>query len=344
MATTRPFKTHAAPQTKAASATCHGFTLVELLVVIAIVGILISLLLPAIQMAREAARRMTCQNNVKQIALAVHNFEAAKKVFPTPFYYYGVGDPRNSNWSAQARILPYLEQENLESAINYAESYNTARVGGELISSRRVSAYICPSETKTDPRTSATEVTHIPINYAFNYGVWFVFDTKTKQGGEGMFFPNSAVGFRHCIDGASKTLMVSEVKAYQAFDSGGNKGNATPVSQPTEICPLTSAIKETGHTEWVDGKIHETGFTATFPPNTVVKCREFDTDWINSAEGKSDAAPTYAAVTSRSYHHGVVNSAMVDGSVHSITNEIDNGVWRAMATRNGNEPIAAPLD
>ncbi|MEX2092367.1 MAG: DUF1559 domain-containing protein, partial [Pirellulales bacterium] len=111
----------------------HGFTLVELLVVIAIIGILVALLLPAIQAAREAARRMACQNHVKQIALAAHNYESSNKVLPPAFLYYGASDTRNSKWSALARLLPYLEEENFESLINYSADYETFQVGGNVI-------------------------------------------------------------------------------------------------------------------------------------------------------------------------------------------------------------------
>ncbi len=174
--------------------------------------------------------------------------------------------------------------------------------------------------------------------------MWFVFDASTLRGGDGMFFPNSAIGFRHCADGSSKTLLVSEIKAYQTFDTGSAKGTAAVVEKPSDICGLTtSTFKESGHTEWVDGKIHETGFTAAIPPNTAVPCNSADIDWINSAEGKTTTVPTYAAVTSRSNHiGGVVNAAMVDGSIHTITSDIDILVWRAMATRKAGESAILP--
>jgi prepilin-type N-terminal cleavage/methylation domain-containing protein/prepilin-type processing-associated H-X9-DG protein len=322
----------------------QGFTLVELLVVIAIIGILVALLLPAIQAAREAARRSACQNNIKQIAVAMHNYESSNKAFPPSLYFYGTGDARNSNWSAQARILPYLEEGVLESAIDYTQSYNTVRVNGDLVSSKSVPVFRCPSEQRTEPKVSANEVTHIPINYGVNCGVWFVFDSATLRGGDGMFFPNSVIRFRNCTDGTSKTLLVSELKTYQTFDTGSGKGVATPVDEPSDICGLLSGtFKETAHTEWVDGKVHETGFTAAMPPNEPVLCMAADIDWINSPEGKNASTPTYAAVTSRSYHSGgVVNAAMVDGSIRAVSRDIDILVWRAMATRGGEESVDVP--
>jgi len=317
--------------------------LVELLVVIAIIGILVALLLPAIQAAREAARRMACQNNVKQIALAVHNFESSKKSFPPSLYYYGASDPRNSKWSAQARVLPYLEESTLESVIDYSADYGTLKIGSEMLSSKRITPFICPSEERDQMRIDGDEA-HYPINYGINNGVWLVFDPVTGKGGEGAFFPNSTLGFRGLSDGSSKTLMVAEVKAYQQYDRDGASGTATPVDKPAELCPLTSAFRETGHTEWVDGRVHQTGFTAAFTPNTDVTCSDHDVDWTNSREGRSDTIATYAAVTSRSFHSGdVVNVAMMDGSVHTASSNIDLSVWRAMATRAGEETTEASL-
>lgn len=320
----------------------RAFTLVELLVVIAIIGILVALLLPSIQAAREAARRSSCQNKVKQLALAMQNYESTKKVFPPSLYFYATGDTRNSPWSAQARVLPYLEEGGLEGAIDYQQSYSVVRIGSDLVSSKRVPGFSCPSEQAVEPKTNTagTEITHIPINYGLNFGVWFVFEASQLKGGDGMFFPNSAIGFRHCTDGGSKTLLVSEVKAFQTFDMGSAKAASIPVARPTDLCSLASGAppKTTGHTEWVDGKIHETGFTATFPPNSSVPCSNTDIDWISSSEGKTQTDPTYAAVTSRSYHlGGVVNAAMVDGSVHGVARDIATTVWRAMGTRNAGD-------
>ena len=325
-----------------------GFTLVELLVVIAVIGILIALLLPAIQAAREAARRMACQNNIKQIALAVHCYESAMKTFPPTLYYHGVGDPKNSGWSVQARILPYLEEENLESNINYSLSYDTVRLGdpttGPLISSLKVATFLCPAEERDEVRTTSVEPVHYPLNYGVNCGVWLVFDPTTDAGGEGAFFPNSRLSFRHFLDGKSTTLMLAEVKAYQAYLRDGGIDQPEAASQPDQICPLGGSLKaDSGHTEWVDGRVHQTGFTAAMTPSTPVPCNELDVDWTSFREAVNDTNRTYAAVTARSYHPGgIVNVAMMDGSVHTVVSEIELSVWRALARRDGGEVVEFP--
>ena len=134
-----------------------AFTLVELLVVIAIIGILIGLLLPAVQAAREAARRMSCQNNIKQVMLACHNYESAMKQLPPAWTRPALtGD----GWSAQARILPFLEAVSLAESIDFSVGYKAAtiRVDGvdRPIASYRVPTNLCPSETKDRLRTGAS--------------------------------------------------------------------------------------------------------------------------------------------------------------------------------------------
>jgi hypothetical protein len=101
----------------------------------------------------------------------------------------------------------------------------------------------------------------------------------------------------------------------------------------------------TAHTEWVDGKVHETGFTATFPPNTNFPYTDstgvYDVDFISKAESPTAIVPTYASVNTRSYHPGVVQAAMMDGSVR-VVGAVDTNVWRAMGSRNGGETFELP--
>jgi prepilin-type processing-associated H-X9-DG protein len=104
-------------------------------------------------------------------------------------------------------------------------------------------------------------------------------------------------------------------------------------------------FQNTGHTEWVDGRVHQTGFTTAFLPNAKVSpphAGGYDIDWTSSREGKSDQHRTYAAVTSRGYHPGGVNVVMMDASVHTISNEVDIELWRAASTRRGKESVPFP--
>jgi len=323
--------------------THRAFTLVELLVVIAIIGVLVALLLPAVQAAREAARRMSCANKMRQLALAMHNYESANRKFPPQIM---LGKDQEL-WSAQARILPYIEQGSLFAGIDFEEPYADVLLNGQRLASLRVPTLLCPSEMRDEMRLKNDNPYHYPLNYGINCGVWKVFDPNDQSGGSGAFFPNSGLGTRSFGDGLSNTLMLAEVKGWTPYYRDLGTGGAVPANEPNEICSLGGAQfrTESGHTEWVDGRTHQTGFTATFTPNTTVPCTEnselYDVDWNNSRVGKSETAVTYAAITSRSYHSGnVVNIARMDGSIDTINGDIDLTVWRAMATRDGEEIIS----
>ncbi len=164
------------------------YTLVELLVVIAIIGVLIALLLPAVQAARESARRMRCANNVRQLGLAMHNYESANKNFP-PALMLGKDQYR---WSALARLLPYVEGSALGSRIDFSKDYHLIGLSGTiygdksaalssgepLLKSARVPTLICPSEIRDEVRIDSgtgNERDYI-TNYGVNCGVWKVHD------------------------------------------------------------------------------------------------------------------------------------------------------------------------
>ena len=167
------------------------------------------------------------------------------------------------------------------------------------------------------------------------------------RGGDGVFYPNSFLPLAKIEDGTSKTLVAAEVKAWTHYTRNGGPSSTddsrTRSTRPPPIVASGPEYKNTGHTEWPDGRVHHTGFTATMTPNTFVPYIEgsetLDADFNSWQEGKDgvNGKPTYAIVTSRSYHADAVNVAMVDGSIHTIASGIDPLVWRAMATRSGGE-------
>ncbi len=323
-----------------------GFTLVELLVVIAIIGILIALLLPAIQAAREAARRSQCQNNLRQLGLGLLNLESARGRLPAS----AVVDLRvtqtgnNGSWGVHGRILPYLEQENLRRLVNLEMAWDFQ----QAIDGLRLPLFQCPSDAESlrvrDPGKG--KVFLYPTNYGFNLGTWFVYDPATGRGGDGAFYPNSFLKMSRFADGTSHTLAAAEVKAWTPYRRNGGPSTTTIPNQASAAAAIVASgaqTKTTGHTEWPDGRVHHSGFTATLAPNTFVPYElngeVVDADYNSWQEGKNGSAgqPTYAIVTSRSFHPGVVQVAMIDGSVQTISNDVELAVWRSLATRDGGE-------
>jgi prepilin-type processing-associated H-X9-DG protein len=146
----------------------------------------------------------------------------------------------------------------------------------------------------------------------------------------------------------SRTLMAAEVKTWMSNFSGSTTATSAVPTTTDALCQLGGTAKlgpnltdNKGHTEWGDGKCQQTGVTATFPPNTTVSCVSggvpYDIDFVGMKEGGSITVSTYAAITSRSYHPGLVNVAMMDGSVRSIADGLDPLVWQDMSTHAGGE-------
>lgn len=346
-----------------------GFTLVELLVVIAIIGILVGLLLPAVQAAREAARRMQCSNNLKQLGLALHNYESAFKVLP-----YGsswVGGP-SVNWirmSGHLALLPYIEQGPLFEQISGDNARNVGTVpwdGGYAPFRTRIPTLQCPSDVgRTVPNEVAT------TNYMFSRGdTTWDHNEWAGNGGRGMrgafscinpFTGSGHVPYKSFTDGLSNSLVMSERTIAQdnsrrVIDGGTlmNVGNLFRDSNPSDCASPARIVNKIYQNNvgawagrrWTDGAPAFTGHTTVLGPNKA-SCTQRDWDGEDGI---------YEPM---SRHTGGVNAVFGDGSVRFIGETVDTGnttlppadapgvgggpsrygVWGAMGSIRGGEVV-----
>jgi len=332
-----------------------GFTLIELLVVIAIISVLIALLLPAVQAAREAARRVQCVNNLKQMGLGLHNYESVAGAFPPSNVLAGAGNTVTSynGFSVHCRVLPFMEQGVAFNALNF--SFNHLNAANVTVVGMAVSAFVCPSDVNKDQKTPFPPFTGLSAvasvtSYGMNEGDWFVWNGFNAPDNGGAFGPNRSRRFAAFTDGASNTLFATDVKVYNplcgpnAVIAGVTSPSPVPPpnADPYTVAPAyLTCTPGRGHTFWADGNAHETAMTTAWPPNMVIKnssgVGDLDIETALIVRG----GPTYASLTARSYHPGGVNALLGDGSVRFIKSTINGFTWRALGTVAGGEVISA---
>ena len=334
--------------------TRRGFTLVELLVVIAIIGVLLALLLPAIQAAREAARRAQCANNLKQLGIATQNYELMLRGLPPGSLV--TRRPDGSIWTSylgpHARILPFLELDTVFSSMNidtfYADLANKEAVG------RVIDAFLCPSEIRREALAHASFGNIGGVNYGFCMGDWYVWNgvDQPEVPTRSAIGVNMSRRWASFTDGLSNTLLMSEVKNWQVtirdcgpFSIINNPHHVPPPdADPLAVCPEyqgggSCVVFLNAHTQWVEMSVHHNGFTTAWTPNRPTPggpgLTRPDVNVLSVRE--RNGGPTFAAITSRSFHPGGVMSLLADGSVRFMPQTVDGTVWRALGTVAGGE-------
>ncbi len=301
----------------------RGFTLVELLVVIAIIGILIALLLPAVQAAREAARRSQCNNNMKQLGLAMHNYYDTHKVFP--YNYRGTrpnpGFTHNRD-SWFHRILPYIEQGTLYD--QYEAPPQTAHAWHENGERREVVSTLCCPSDGNSPGEGGSGNNSFQGNLVVCTGDYYRLNpVRLRTMGDGLrgiFFAYSDTTMADIVDGTSNTLMVSEGIIRRRSGSRWGWGGAGSY--------------------WGGAPHGGTGFCTYEPPNTplpdqVYECKDEDFRHAPCVSLFGGERHNFA----RSYHPGGVNAGLADGSVRFISETIEFTTYRALGTRREGEVI-----
>lgn len=307
-----------------------AFTLVELLVVIAIMGVLVGLLLPAVQSARESARRMTCSNNQKQCALALQNYHSTFKQFP------GIGHNSESAFSILAQILPYAEQGELSERIDfsspiYTGSYfaRTIHPANESAASMLVPMFRCPSDPGDDRFTefdcdgdAGQSYRGTNVVTCTGSGRDHSWDLRNRT--DGLFYYGSRSRFRDILDGTSHTIVFSETLL-----GNGSTSSSPPVQDHDMVAwighgsrtnPNVAALTRGPVWEWygyrgyawILGKAYSSTFSSYVPPNP----KHSDVTQLS-----------FGWFSSRSHHTGGVHVALADGSVRFVTESVDLELW-----------------
>ena len=302
-----------------------GFTLIELLVVIAIIAVLIGLLLPAVQKVREAASRIKCSNNLKQLGLALHNYEGANKTFPQ------ARNPYPLVHSGLSRLLPFVEQENLQRLCDYTTPPTSPT--NVTASQTKVPMFLCPSDSISGQVPGYPD---FGTNYVANNGSGTV-GYGLIASGDGIF-TQSPIKVADVADGLSNTVAMSE----SVMGTG-----TVPIGIPTDRRTIaTSVLEVPGGTDptpatcgsaagawsakrgakWIDGHYGNSLYNHYYTPNPNTW------DCGNGSHNKGLS-------TARSWHAGGVNVLLLDGSVRFVRDSIDLATWRGLSTRAGDEVI-----
>ena len=319
-----------------------GFTLVELLVVIAIIGILVALLLPAVQAAREASRRSACANNLRQMALAMHNYESALGIFPS----IGINATSGSQYaySPQAKILPFCEQANLQDLVDFTKPLTTGSGGSQVINVVQrpaaqvtLALYLCPSDS--GPKLFQSNGADLGgSNYMVNIGTGTPPAHSIAKENDGLFWYGSQMRFAEILDGSSNTLLMAEAIRGNNIETNpasvpkdkrrqyASFGGTSPVL-PNDDAACAGATRWSGNrgSSWLWGREFNTCFTSYKQPNDKV------TDCGINGAGNFKAA---------SFHPGGVNVVRADGSGDFIRDNISIAVWQALSTRGKGEATA----
>jgi prepilin-type N-terminal cleavage/methylation domain-containing protein/prepilin-type processing-associated H-X9-DG protein len=345
----------------------RGFTLIELLVVIAIIGVLIALLLPAVQSAREAARRAQCTNNLKQIGISLHNYHVGLNSFPVGFLYPQPGQAYpgvpvlHYRWSVLAQLSPYLEQTNVYNALNtdWPIAAGPASVLGTppwtvfasnvTVLATRVEFFLCPSDGQ-DPPTLLPGGTSLsaPTNYHFCTGDGSPGSTMPGDAGatvpaKGVFVLGAAQSIAKIRDGSSNTVAASEqlIGTAAAGPSTVSGGTTLPADVRRAAAIGSTPLSDAGCSTptgwrldkglgWWDGDYRSTIYNHYLTPNS----RLYDC-WQTSPPHN----PAWKAA--RSNHPGGVVTLFCDGHVAFIKDTVNLATWRALSTRSSGEVISA---
>lgn len=309
-----------------------GFTLVELLVVIAIIGVLVALLLPAVQAAREAARRTACQNNLRQIALACLNYESALKTFPAGAINHPERTLNGVSW--HVLILPYIEESGMQGSIDRilqaspkAGAYNL-----QIANQTRMEIYVCPSDDgvfdKFFPGSTSTSYYGVAGS-----GVNEQFEGKDSDfcgriNYDGVLYQGSETPLRQVVDGTSNTLLAGERWYQLRIWTAGSywSGGRTPPDGPGGLA-CVSSCKNVDPRYPINADLNVVGYYRAHA----------DQDRPPVAE-TAPRTIAYNDLPFGSFHPGGAHFSFVDGSVHFVSDSIDLAAYAALASRNGGEP------